>query len=472
MAKKFVSKITDMDVDFGKWYQDLCVEAKLMSYSDTQGFIIYRPYGYAIWEKIKEFLNANFKATGHSNVYMPMLIPESLFQKEKDHIVGFAPETATVTTAGSKTLEENLIVRPTSEVLFTSHFASVVESYKDLPLKYNQWCSVVRWEKTTKPFLRGREFLWQEGHTVHETAKEAKQETQKMLKVYEKLGKDLLAIPFVSGKKTEKEKFAGAEATYTIEALMHDGKALQSGTSHYFGDGFTKAFGVNFQDKNNKLCAPFQTSWGVTTRLIGAVIMVHGDNDGLVLPPYLAPTQVVAVPVLPDKLDKTQVNLVIKEIKRSKLSYEVDESDKSHGFKFAESEMKGIPFRVEFGPNDLKENSVIVFKRNTRTKTKVLISKLSSFLKSEIKVMHNEMYERALEHLNSNIRHAKNYAEFKTLIERGGYVSIDINKSAEEIIKTDTTATARVISKEKPELTICPVTGKKVNYRVLFAKAY
>lgn len=472
MAKKFVSKITDMDVDFGKWYQDLCVEAKLMSYSDTQGFIIYRPYGYAIWEKIKEFLNIHFKATGHSNVYMPMLIPESLFQKEKDHIVGFAPETATVTTAGSKELEEKLIVRPTSEVLFTSHFATVVESYKDLPLKYNQWCSVVRWEKTTKPFLRGREFLWQEGHTVHETAKEAKQETQKMLKVYEKLGKDLLAIPFVSGKKTEKEKFAGAEATYTIEALMHDGKALQSGTSHYFGDGFTKAFGVNFQDKNNKLCAPFQTSWGVTTRLIGAVIMVHGDNDGLVLPPYLAPTQVIVVPVLPDKLDKAKVNLVIKEIKKSKLSYEVDESDKTHGFKFAESEMKGIPFRVEFGPNDLNENSVIVFKRNTRSKTKVLISELSSFLKSEIKVMHKEMYERAFKHLSSNIRHAKTYTEFKTLIEQGGYVSIDINKTAEEIIKTDTTATARVISKEKPELAICPVTGKKVNYRVLFAKAY
>ena len=472
MAKKFVSKITDMDVDFGKWYQDLCVEAKLMSYSDTQGFIIYRPYGYAIWEKIKEFLNAQFKATGHSNVYMPMLIPESLFQKEKDHIVGFAPETATVTTAGSKTLEENLIVRPTSEVLFTSHFANIVESYKDLPVKYNQWCSVVRWEKTTKPFLRGREFLWQEGHTVHETAKEAKQETQKMLKVYEKLGKDLLAIPFVAGKKTEKEKFAGAEATYTIEALMHDGKALQSGTSHYFGDGFTKAFGVNFQDKNNRLCAPFQTSWGVTTRLIGAVIMVHGDNDGLVLPPYLAPTQVVAVPVLPERLDKSQVNLVIKEIKKSKLSFEVDLSDKSHGFKFAESEMKGIPFRVEFGPNDLAENSVIVFKRNTRTKTKVLISELAAYLKSEIKVMHKEMYERALNHLNSNIKHAKTYAEFKTLIEKGGYVSIDINKSAEEIIKAGTTATARVISKEKPNLAVCPITGKKVNYRVLFAKAY
>jgi prolyl-tRNA synthetase len=295
--EKLVKDVTSRDEDFAKWYTDLCVKAELMDYSNVQGFIIYRPYGYAIWEQIQDYLNKEFKKTGHQNVYLPLVIPESLFQKEKDHIEGFAPEAAIITTSGSEDLAERLIVRPTSEVLFADHYAKIINSYRDLPILYNQWCSVVRWEKTTRPFLRGKEFLWQEGHTAHATKEEAMAETIQMLNIYDRLGKELLAIPFITGRKTDKEKFAGAEETYTIEALMHDGKALQSGTSHYFGNGFAKAFNIMFQDENNQETPVFQTSWGVTTRLIGAVIMVHGDDEGLVLPPYLAPIQVVAIPV-------------------------------------------------------------------------------------------------------------------------------------------------------------------------------
>ena len=295
--QKLVQSITSKDQDFAQWYTDVCLKAELMDYSSVQGFIIYRPYGYAIWEQIQAYLNNKFKETGHENVYLPLVIPESLFQKEKDHIDGFAPETAIITTTGNDNLAERLIVRPTSEVLFAEHYAKIINSHRDLPKLYNQWCSVVRWEKTTRPFLRGKEFLWQEGHTAHATSEEAISETLQMLNIYDNLGKELLAIPFITGQKTEKEKFAGAVNTYTIEALMHDGKALQSGTSHYFGNDFAKAFNIVFQDENNQEKPVYQTSWGVTTRLIGAVIMVHGDDEGLVLPPHLAPIQVVAIPI-------------------------------------------------------------------------------------------------------------------------------------------------------------------------------
>ncbi|NCA96191.1 MAG: proline--tRNA ligase, partial [Methanomicrobia archaeon] len=344
MSQKVIKNdaITGRDVDFAQWYTDVCRKAELMDYSSVKGFIIYRPYGYAIWEQIQAYLDRQFKATGHENVYMPMVIPESLFLKEKEHVEGFAPETLIATIGGKNNLEDRLIIRPTSEVLFCEHYAKIITSYRDLPKKYNQWCSVVRWEKTTRPFLRGSEFLWQEGHTMHATEQEARDETLAMLGIYDKMGSDLLAVPFVTGRKTEKEKFAGAVETYSIEALMHDGKALQSGTSHFFGDGFAKAFNISFQDKDNTVKAPFQTSWGVSTRLIGSIIMVHGDDNGLVLPPYVAPIQVVLIPIQQNKpgiLEKA--NEIKVALQALGLRVKLDDSDRSPGWKFAEYEMKG-----------------------------------------------------------------------------------------------------------------------------------
>lgn len=315
--KKMNDAVTSRDADFAQWYTDLCLKAELMDYSDVKGFIIYRPYGYAIWENIQNHLDHQLKETNHQNVYMPLVIPESLFQKEKDHVEGFAPETAMITTTGVEELAERLIIRPTSETLFCTHYQKIVNSYRDLPKLYNQWCSVVRWEKTTRPFLRGKEFLWQEGHTVHASEAEARKETLDILEIYRLLGKDLLAIPFVTGKKTEKEKFAGAVDTYSIEALMHDGQALQSGTTHYFGQDFAKAFDIKFQDENNQQQFAYQTSWGVSTRLIGAVIMVHGDDEGLVLPPYVAPIQVVIIPIQGQKeIVKEASNSLYQAIKK------------------------------------------------------------------------------------------------------------------------------------------------------------
>lgn len=473
MAKN-VEKITARDVDFAKWYTDVCIEAELMSYSQAQGFIIYRPYGFKIWELIKEYLNKQILKTGHENVYLPLVIPKSLFEKEKEHIDGFAPETATITTTGKQDLQEHLIVRPTSEVLFADHFKNIINSYRDLPKKYNQWCSVVRWEKTTRPFLRGKEFLWQEGHTCHKNEQEARQETLKMLNVYNKMGKDLLAIPFIIGKKTEKEKFAGAQETYSIEALMHDGKALQSGTSHYFGNGFSKAFDITFTDETNKLSHVYQTSWGVTTRLIGAVIMVHGDDNGLVLPPKIAPIQVVCIPILQDKINKQYFKKVEKIIKSTNKRVLFDLSDKRPGWKFSEYEMKGVPLRVEFGPRDIENNKVILVKRNTLEKKEVLIDNLKDEINKTLKEIHQEMLEKAQIHLNNNIKTAHSYQEFKELIEKGGYVKMNISgQEAEIIIKQDTQATARVIPFEQDkDLGICPVTKKKAIMTVLFAKAY
>ena len=348
-----VKSITAMDEDFAKWYTDVCIKAELIDYASVKGCMIIRPYGYAIWENIQRIMDGMFKETGHENVYMPLFIPESLLQKEKDHVEGFAPEVAWVTHGGEEKLEERLCVRPTSETLFCDHFKNIVHSHRDLPKLYNQWCSVVRWEKTTRPFLRSREFLWQEGHTLHATAEEAQAETIQMLNTYARFAEEVLAMPVVKGIKTEKERFAGAEATYTIEALMHDGKALQSGTSHYFGDGFARAFDITYADRDNKLVHPFQTSWGTTTRLIGAVIMTHGDDNGLVLPPAIAPTQLVMIPIAAHKagvLDKAnELYDRLKNVCRVKL----DNSDQSPGWKFAEYEMKGVPLRIEIGPRDI-----------------------------------------------------------------------------------------------------------------------
>ncbi len=470
--KKLVEQITSRDVDFSQWYTDLCLKAELMDYSDAKGFIIYRPLGYAIWENIQKYLDAEFKKTKHENVYMPMLIPESLFQKEKDHVSGFAPETAMVTTTGVEDLSERLIIRPTSEVLFGTHYSKIVKSYRDLPKLYNQWCSVVRWEKTTRPFLRGKEFLWQEGHTVHATAKEAKKETLDMLKIYKKLGKDLLAIPFVTGRKTNKEKFAGALETYAIEALMHDGQALQSGTSHYFGNEFAHAFDIKFTDESNQLKYAYQTSWGVSTRLIGAVIMVHGDDNGLVLPPYVAPTQIVIVPIKPNDEVQAAVKKLSKQLSK-KYRVFVDDSSKSPGWKFSEHEMKGVPLRIEVGPRDLEQGLVVIAFRHTHEKVTVRLEDVSSFVKNGLKKMHDDMYQKALDHAQSRTYTTTNYDEFKSYLKQGGYIKMSVSGEDAEIkIKEETGATARVILKEPLLSEICPVTGKKAKQTILFARAY
>lgn len=472
MSKKFVSTITSQTEDFAKWYTDVCMKAELMSYSDVKGFIIYRPYGYAIWENIQQYLNTKFKQTGHDNVYLPLLIPESLFQKEKDHVDGFAPETAMVTTTGKEDLTERLIIRPTSEVLFCTHFKSIVQSHRDLPKKYNQWCSVVRWEKTTRPFLRGKEFLWQEGHTIHATEKEAKDETMGMLSIYETLGKELLAIPFVTGRKTEKEKFAGAEATYSIEALMPDGQALQSGTSHYFGQGFAKAFDISYRDQDNQEQFVYQTSWGVSTRLLGAIIMVHGDDDGLVMPPYVAPTQIVIVPISNDEDVLTTANDMYHGLK-DQFRVSMDTSDKSPGWKFSEYEMKGVPVRIEIGKRDLALNMVTVATRYNREKKQVIKDDVVQMMPSLLQMIHESMYDKAQQYVNKNTYYVSNYEDFKERIKSGGYVAMSVHPEAEAIVKADTQATARVIPFDQSQLeSTCPVTGKQASQVIMFARAY
>lgn len=448
-----------------------------MDYSSVKGFIIYRPYGYAIWEQIQKHLDEKFKATGHENVYMPMVIPESLFQKEKDHVEGFAPECAIITIGGKNKLDDPLIVRPTSETLFCEHFAKVVSSYRDLPKKYNQWCSVVRWEKTTRPFLRGSEFLWQEGHTIHRTKDEAKHETLMMLDVYNAMGKDLLAIPFVTGQKTEKEKFAGAEETYTVEALMHDGKALQSGTTHYFGDGFAKAFGITFQDQDGKVKNVYQTSWGVSTRLIGAIIMVHGDDNGLVLPPYVAPIQVVIVPIQQAKPGIMNKCHELKErLEKMNLRVKLDDTDRTPGWKFAEYEMKGVPVRIELGPRDLENNVVTVCKRNNHEKIQISIDRLEDEIPQLLATIHEEMYQKALKQLLNSITEVHTYDELKEVVNvKGGYAKMMWCgcEECENKIKEDTNATSRCMPfDQKPFMDTCPICGKKATKVVLFAKAY
>ena len=473
--KKMVESITSRDHDFAQWYTDLCLKAELMDYSDVKGFIIYRPYGYAIWENIQNHLDHQLKETNHQNVYMPLVIPESLFQKEKDHVEGFAPETAMITTTGVEELAERLIIRPTSETLFCTHYQKIVNSYRDLPKLYNQWCSVVRWEKTTRPFLRGKEFLWQEGHTVHASEAEARKETLDILEIYRLLGKDLLAIPFVTGKKTEKEKFAGAVDTYSIEALMHDGQALQSGTTHYFGQDFAKAFDIKFQDENNQQQFAYQTSWGVSTRLIGAVIMVHGDDEGLVLPPYVAPIQVVIIPIQGQKeIVKEASNSLYQAIKKMGLRVTLDDSNKSPGWKFSEYEMKGVPVRIELGPRDLEHNQVTLVTRHNREKITLNLDEVTDKLPSILKDMHDTMYEKALDHVTRNTYEAKTYEEFKAYIKKGGYVAMSISgEDAELQIKADTGATARVIPFEQKIITnSCPVTNKKATQTVWFARSY
>ena len=477
MKQKKVSEITARDVDFAQWYTDVCRKAELMDYSDAKGFIIYRPYGYAMWEEIQHYFNKKIKASGHQNVYMPLLIPHSLLEKEKEHVDGFAPECAYVTKGGSEILDEPLIIRPTSEVLFCQHFAKIVNSYRDLPKLYNQWCSVVRWEKTTRPFLRGKEFLWQEGHTIHETEEEAKAETLMILDYYRKLGEELLAIPFIIGQKTEKEKFAGAVATYSIEALMHDGVALQSGTSHYFGSGFAEAFNIRFQGRDGKLQTVQQTSWGISTRLLGAIIMVHGDDEGLVMPPYVAPTQVVIIPIQSQKEGVLeQASLILTTCQNLGIRAQLDDSDRSPGWKFAEYEMKGIPLRIEIGPRDAAANQCVVVLRHSHEKLVISLDDLKVQIPTLLQKMHAEMYQRALHHVNESTRVAVDYAQMQQIItQQNGYVKLMWcgEEACENKIKEDTTATIRCIPFEQEALhENCCICGKKAKVMVYVAKAY
>ena len=474
--KKMVEEITSMDTDFAKWYTDVVKKAELASYSSVRGCMVVRPYGTALWENIRNELDRRFKETGHENVMMPMFIPESLLQKEKDHVEGFAPEVAWVTHGGAEKLTERLCVRPTSETLFCDHYAEVIHSYRDLPKLYNQWCSVVRWEKTTRPFLRTMEFFWQEGHTMHETAEEAIEETERMLNVYADFCEQCLAIPVVKGKKTDKEKFAGAESTYTIEALMHDGKALQSGTSHYFGDGFSKAFEVSFTGRDNTQQFPHETSWGMSSRIIGAVIMTHGDDNGLVLPPYVAPIQVVVLPIAQHKegvLDKArELTARISKFCRAK----IDDSDNSAGWKFAEYEMKGVPVRLEIGPKDIENNQCVLVRRDNREKIFVSLDELETRIPEILKAVHDGLYQKALERREEMTYSVKDLDEMiKNADERPGFIKAmwcgDL--ACEEKLKEVAGVTSRCIPFEQEEITdTCVCCGKKAKHMLYWGKAY
>ncbi|MDE5604422.1 MAG: proline--tRNA ligase [Eubacterium sp.] len=475
--KKMVEDITSMDEDFAKWYTDICKKAELVEYTSVKGCMVIRPYGYAIWENIQKILDSMFKDTGHENVCMPMFIPESLLQKEKDHVEGFAPECAWVTVGGSEELEERLCVRPTSETLFCEHFKNVVQSYRDLPKLYNQWVSVVRWEKTTRPFLRSREFLWQEGHTLHATAEEAIEETEKMLNVYTEFCQKELAIPVVQGMKTESDKFAGAERTYCIEALMHDGKALQAGTSHYFGDGFAKAFEIQYSDKENKLVYPHQTSWGMTTRLIGAIIMTHGDNNGLVLPPAVAPIQVIVVPVAQHKegvLEKAnEVCDRLKKICRAK----IDASNNTPGWKFAEYEMKGVPIRLEIGPKDIENNQCVIVTRHNREKTFVSLDELEAVIPQKLQEVRDGIYNAALENRERRTYVCKTLDEITKALEENGDGFVKAmwcgDEECEDKVKEITGVGSRCIPLDQEQLAdTCVCCGKPAKHMLYWGKAY
>lgn len=474
--KKLVEQITSMEEDFAQWYTDVVLKAELIDYTSVKGCMVLKPAGYAIWENIQRQLDDRFKETGVENVYLPMFIPESLLQKEKDHVEGFAPEVAWVTHGGLNPLQERICVRPTSETLFCDFYSKEVESYRDLPKVYNQWCSVVRWEKETRPFLRSREFLWQEGHTAHATAKEAEERTIQMLNVYADFCEQVLAMPVIKGRKTDKEKFAGAEATYTIEALMHDGKALQSGTSHNFGDGFARAFNIQYTDSDNKLQYVHQTSWGMSTRLIGGIIMVHGDDSGLVLPPRIAPVQVMIVPIMQKKegvLEKADE--LMKTLSKS-CRVKVDASDKNPGYKFAEQEMRGIPLRVEVGPKDIEAGQAVVVRRDTREKITVAFEELEAKIAELLETIQNDMLERARKHRDENTHVAKDWNEFTDILEKKqGFIKAMWcgEESCEIAIKEETGATTRCMPFAQEEISnVCVHCGKPAKKMVYFGKAY
>ncbi len=477
--KKMVEQITSMDADFAQWYTDIVKKADLVDYSSVKGCMIIRPYGYAIWENIQSILDTRFKELGHENVYMPMFITESLLQKEKDHVAGFAPEVAWVTHGGAEELSERLCVRPTSETLFCEHYANIIRSWRDLPKLYNQWCNVVRWEKTTRPFLRTREFLWQEGHTMHATAEEAVEETLRMLNVYAEFQEHDLAIPVITGPKTPSDKFAGAEDTYALEALMHDGKALQSATSHYFGDGFARAFDITYTDKENKLQYPHQTSWGCTTRMIGGIIMTHGDDNGLVLPPAVAPIQVIVVPVQQHKegvIDKA--NEVAATLRQAGIRVKVDVSDNSPGWKFAEYEMKGVPLRLEIGPRDIESNQCVLVTRTSRTKSFHSLDSIAEDAKMKLEEVRAEMYAKAKANFDNRTYECESTDEIvATIAERGDGFFMGPwcgDEACEDAVKEKTGVGSRCIpfGRELKPGARCICCGKEAKHLVAWGKAY
>ena len=475
--KKMVEQITSMDVDFAQWYTDVVKKAELVDYSGVKGCMIIRPYGYAIWENIQHDLDARFKRLGHENVYMPMFIPESLLQREKDHVEGFAPECAWVTFGGQNRLTERLAVRPTSETLFCEHYKNIIHSYRDLPKLYNQWCNVVRWEKTTRPFLRTSEFLWQEGHTMHEDEQGAREETLRMLKCYEDFYRETLAIPAVTGRKTEKEKFAGALETYTIEPMMHNGVALQGGTSHYFGDGFARAFDITYTDRDNKICYPHQTSWGVSTRMIGAIIMTHGDDNGLILPPKVAPIQIAIIPVAQHKEGVLEKANELRELLSEKFRVKLDDSDNSTGWKYSQYEMKGVPLRLEIGPRDIENNSCVLVSRVSREKTFVSLDNIVEEIEKALQTVHNELYERAKKNLAEKTSVALCKEEFLDIAEnRSGFIKAMWcgDSACEDALKDETGGVkSRCIPFVEEKLgDVCGCCGKPAKHMVVWGRQY
>ncbi|NMB42437.1 MAG: proline--tRNA ligase [Firmicutes bacterium] len=479
-GKDFVKEVTPRDEDFSQWYLDLVLKTEMMDYAPVRGCMAIRPYGYAIWENIQQLLDKRIKATGHKNAYFPLFIPESLLQKEADHVEGFAPEVALVTHGGDEKLTERLVVRPTSEAIICSMYARWIQSYRDLPLLINQWCNVVRWEKSTRPFLRTSEFLWQEGHTVHSTEEEAEEEALKMLGVYKEFAETELAIPVISGLKTESEKFAGALRTYTIEALMADGRALQAGTSHNLGQHFSRVFDIQFLDKDKQLKYAWQTSWGVSSRLIGAIIMVHGDDRGLKLPPRVAPVQVVVVPIITKKQRKEVLERVreFADEFSGEIRIEVDDREEySAGWKFNEWEMKGVPLRLEVGPRDLSQGGVTAVRRDTGEKFFINEKELPKRLPALLDDIQSNLFKQALEFREKNTYSVDDYEKFKDIVqEKRGFILSPWcgDPGCEEGIKNDTKATIRCIpfAAEPSEDALCLFCGQKNSKPVYFARAY
>ena len=479
MAKdqRNVEAITPMEEDFAKWYTDICLKAELVDYSSVKGFTILRPYGYAIWENIQKLVDAELKRTNHVNVAMPVLIPENLLKKEGELVEGFAPEAAWVTMGGSEKLEERMALRPTSETMFCDHWSHVLHSYRELPMLYNQWCSVVRWEKTTRPFLRTREFWWQEGHTIHETAEEAIAETEMILNIYADLCRDKLAMPVVRGRKTDKEKFAGAEATYTIESMMKDRKALQAGTSHYFGDKFSRAYDVTFTGRDNTLQYPFQTSWAVTTRLVGAIIMTHGDNHGLVLPPAIAPIQVAVIPVAQHKPGVLDAAAAIRDrLTAAGLRVKMDDSDQSPGWKFAQYEMKGVPVRVEIGPRDMEKEQCCIARRDTGEKTFMPLADLESAVQATLQAVRDNLYDLAAKNLEDNTFDMTSWEEVRDMAQgRGGFARTKWcgKLECELAMKEKAGVSSRCMPlKQSGTVGKCPVCGEECTTDIYWGVAY
>ncbi len=475
MAKdNFVEQIADIDTDFPQWYTDVVVKTKLVDYGPVKGTMVIRPYGYAIWENIQREMDARFKAAGIENAYFPLLIPMSFMTREAEHVEGFAPEVAVVTHAGGEKLAEPLCIRPTSETIIGSMYSKWIQSYRDLPVLMNQWANVMRWEKTTRPFLRTSEFLWQEGHTVHASGEEAMEMTLKMLAVYEEFACTCLAMPVLTGRKTEKEKFAGAVATFGMEAMMHDGKSLQAGTTHYLGQNFAKAFDIKFLDKDGALKYGYTTSFGVSTRLIGAIIMTHGDKRGLVMPPVVAPVQAVIVPIAAKKEGVLQACRALKEkLSAAGVRVALDDSENSPGWKFNEWEMKGVPVRIELGPRDLEAGKCLLFRRDTLEKTECALDGAEGAVRALLGDISETMYERAKARMDARIVRAETLEELLAGVEGGNFVRAGWCgcRECEDKVKEFAQATARVLDGENTS-DKCIVCGKKAESTVVFARAY